>query len=655
LPDTANFQFIQKASNVLHEKALGPIVNRLVREPVFFLEYMQVSQALERRVEEGLMTADQVHLIAKTEAAQNMVRYIHNPLDKIKFEENMRVVAPFYFAQNQAFRRAGRLFASNPGAFMQYVAIELAVTKWLAQITHKTGMAIFTMPLGAFGFGIPGASGIPLTGSLSTIASIDPFANVSGLDGNTSTGGALGLSNLVKSMFGMFKPNFGPVLTVPAYFMTHSIGLTPQNIDDMLGVFGIHNQQQGYDINRWIQGQTLGPIASQTPFWEQFIPNTFAREIIQTAAFKFGIDKFGLDTQLIQAQNEAFASLIGQRAHAYMMKLIKDDPKWHEPSHWASIEQQVVFRESQWSDPDYSINRDMWAQAHTMALETWAKKIILGFASPVTIGVGRAGGNAYNEYQKFVTKYATKANPYKGMDLFEYEHPDQIAYVVGQSHSALGNYVPETASVLQAIDNNTAIVQQNPLGAWAYIGGVGVKGNFNEGASQALLANGVRQRNLPDDFNKAMQQLLGNLWYFETFKPIYNKYLAEGATKSQLYSWEQTAINQYGTQDTPEWLGNFRNFSSTTTASRAWNQLDIMSQQPQYNVGQYKAVSDGVKWFKAEVYPALQQALTEVNTSGSGATYSQVNSWWKDQVMPWVLEKHPELKYAVASILSNMG
>ena len=655
LPDTANFQFIQKASNVLHEKALGPIVNRLVREPVFFLEYMQASQALERRVEEGLMTADQVHLVAKTEAAQNMVRYIHNPLDKIKFEENMRVVAPFYFAQNQAFRRAGRLFASNPGAFMQYVAIELAVTKWLAQITSKSGMAIFTIPLGAFGFGIPGASGIPLTGSLSSVASIDPFANVSGFDGNTSTGGALGLSNLVKSMFGMFKPNFGPVLTVPAYFMTHSVGLTPQNIDDMLGVFGVHNQQQGYDINRWIQGQTLGPIASQTPFWEEFIPNTLVREIIQTAAFKFGIDKFGLDTQLIQAQNEAFAYLIGQRAHAYMMKLIKDDPKWHEPSHWATIEQRIVFRESQWADADYSINRDMWAQAHTMALETWAKKIILGFASPVSIGVGRAGGDAYNQYQKFVTKYATKANPYKGMDLFEYEHPDEISYVVGQSHSVLGNYVPETASVLQAIDNNTAIVQQNPLGSWAYIGGVGVKGNFNEGASQALLANGVRQRNLPDDFNKAMQQLLGNLWYFETFKPIYNKYLAEGYTKSQLYSWEQTAINQYGTQDNPEWLPNFRNFSSTTTASRAWNQLDMMSQQPQYNVGQYKAVSDGVKWFKAEVYPRLQQALTEANTSGSGITYSQVNSWWKDQMMPWVLENHPELKYAVASILSNMG
>jgi len=655
LPDTANFQFIQKASNVLHEKALGPIVNRLVREPVFILEYMDVRQALERRVEEGLMTADQIDLMAKTEAAQNMVRYIHNPLDKTKFEENMRVVAPFYFAQNQAYRRAGRLFASNPGAFMQYVAMELAVTKWLAKMSAKNGMAIFTLPLAAFGFGIPGASGIPLTGSLSTVASIDPFANVTGLEGNTTAGGAMGLSNLAKSMFGMFKPNFGPVITVPAYFMTHAMGLTPQTIDDILGVFGVHNQQAGYDINNWIQNQTLGPIASQTPFWEQFVPNTLAREIIQAAAFKFGINKFELDTQLIQAQNEAFASLIGQRAHAYMMKLINEDPKWHEPSHWATIEQQVIFRESQWANPDYSINKDMWAEAHTMALETWAKKIILGFASPVSIGIGRAGGDAYNEYQAFLNKYATEANPYKGMDLFEYEHPDEIVYAVGQSHSVLGNYVPETASVLQAVDNNTAMVQQNPLAAWAYIGGVGVKGNFNEGASQALLANGVRARNLPDDFNKALQQMLGNIWYFDTLKPAYDKYLAEGATKSQLYPWEQAAITQYGNQDNPWWLENFRNFSSTTTASRAWNQLDLMSQQPQYNVGQYKKVSDGVKWFKADVYPALQQALTEANTSGSGATYAAVNTWWKDQVMPWVLEKHPELKYAVASIFSNMG
>ena len=655
LPDISKLQAIQRASNVLHEKALGPIVNYMVRQPVFILEYMQARQALEARVEQGLMTADQIDLVAKQEATINMVRYIHNPLDKMKFEENMRVVSPFYFAQNQAFRRAGRLFASNPGAFMQYVAMELAVTKWLHQISSNTGLALITMPFGAFGFGIPGVSGLPVTGGISSIASINPFSNVTGLDGNAPVGGAFGLSNLVTSMFGTFKPSFGPVMTIPMYFATHTLGLTPQNIDNVLNVFGVHNEQAGYDINRWIQNQALGPIASQTPFWQQFVPNTIVREIIQGAAFRFGIDKFGLDTQLIQAQNEAFSYLIGQRAHAYLVKLMKEDPNWHEPSHWAAIEKAVVFRESQWADPDYSINSQMWSEAHTMALETWVKKSILGFASPLSTGIGKANAGAYAEYQAFIKKYNTPQNPYKGQDLFMYEHPDEIAYITGQSHSKFGNYVPETASVLQAIDNNTALVQQHPLAAWAYVGGIDTSGKFNEGAAQALVANGVRERSLPADFNKSLQNTLGNLWYFESFKPKLDQYLAQGVNKSQLYSWEKTAVQQYGAQDNPEWYKNFSSYSSSTTAMRSWNQLDLMSQQPQFNTGKYKAVSDGVKWFKQQVLPELTQALNAASTNTPGYTYAAVKDWWKTTAIPQIIQLHPELKSAALSIFVNMG
>ena len=137
---------VQRASNTLHSKILGPIVNALVPRTDLRRRLRPRARHPRPAVKAGRMTQDQADVIAQTRAAFDSIRFVHNPIDRLKVENMLHVVAPFYFAQNQALRRAGRLFAQNPGAFEQLLKIYMGLNNVATQVTAANGIPEVVVP-----------------------------------------------------------------------------------------------------------------------------------------------------------------------------------------------------------------------------------------------------------------------------------------------------------------------------------------------------------------------------------------------------------------------------------------------------------------------------------------------------------------------------
>lgn len=635
----------QRASTAGHEKVLGPIVNFLSRQPVYVVEFHQARMAMQDLVDRGIYTVDQANLEAQVQAAQHMMRFIHNPLDKTRFEEGMRVVAPFYFAQNQAWRRMGRLFASNPGAFMQYMASMLAVTKWVSKTVQKNNnMTLFNIPLSALMFGIP------YTGSLSSLQTMDPFAGDMAQAGADSTATP---QKMIQMMFGLATPNFGPIVTVPAHMILENKHAT--NIINLLGAY----DPFGKNVDAQLQNLSMGQIGSTTPLWESLVPNSVARSVLQLGMFASGIDVFGLDSQLIQAQNQAILYMMTEGANAHLNQLLKTENFYN--ARW-DLNQWMANQLNE-NNPRYN---EILQQSKQMAMEMWLGKLALSAVSPVSIGVGEAEPQARALYQKYINKYSTAANPYKGQDKFFLEHPDMVAVMVGNTSSVLGNYLPETKPWLESYNKNPDLSQQYPLAAMAWLGGyTGKQGAYYQPAALAQINAGLRKRNAPADYIKGMQVMLGNMWYYDELQPIMNQARNNGVSGTDVYNFEQQQVAAYGNQYNPEWQNEFATHASSKLAVQAYDELlkmtGISPGRPASIFVDAPKGSEAAKFvsalrdFQTGWMDLLIQYQQEAASSSSGITYADIKQWWTTVAIPALLQQHPNLKSAVYAVLANLG
>lgn len=105
-------QYIPRKDLVNHITSLGfkkvidPIVNGLAREPLYLMHVADAYERLAPRVAAGTMLEDQALRIAQTQATYSMLPQIHNTALRNQFSQLARNFLPFYFAQEQALRRA---------------------------------------------------------------------------------------------------------------------------------------------------------------------------------------------------------------------------------------------------------------------------------------------------------------------------------------------------------------------------------------------------------------------------------------------------------------------------------------------------------------------------------------------------------------------
>ena len=156
---------VQEIANVGFRRVLNPMVNFLSRQPIFWNEFKRQWALVEPMVDKGYLDEDEAMSLANDRAVNRVLRNVHNLTDRTQWTVTLRNWAPFYFAQEQAYRRMGRLLAENPRAFRQYQLMISNIGN-LGQIFQgKDGQGYFVLPGSGFLTSGSGGAGLEAAGA----------------------------------------------------------------------------------------------------------------------------------------------------------------------------------------------------------------------------------------------------------------------------------------------------------------------------------------------------------------------------------------------------------------------------------------------------------------------------------------------------------
>ena len=211
---------LEKVINVGFKKFIDPIVNGLSREPLYLMHVAESYSRMVPRIASGQLLEDQALRIAQHQASLSMLPQIHNVALRSQFAQIARNFLPFYFAQEQALKRAFNTLKDtsivNP-AFSKgmrfYQLAEQSLNDPGFVETDENGNRYLYLPgVGAFGEAVQGAlaaygfniqSGLPISakGSLISLKSVLPELTMPGVSPVIAVTG-----NLVTDFFPATKP-----------------------------------------------------------------------------------------------------------------------------------------------------------------------------------------------------------------------------------------------------------------------------------------------------------------------------------------------------------------------------------------------------------------------------------------------------------------
>jgi hypothetical protein len=181
------------------KKVIDPIVNGLAREPLYLMHVADSYARLAPRVAAGTMLEDQALRIAQTQATYSMLPQIHNTALRNQFSQLARNFLPFYFAQEQALKRAYNAMkdtsVASPlfsRALRYYQISEHGLNDPAFVTSDENGNRYVNLPfVGAWGqaaqgalaaYGVPMVSGLPISarGSLISLKTVLPELTMPG-------------------------------------------------------------------------------------------------------------------------------------------------------------------------------------------------------------------------------------------------------------------------------------------------------------------------------------------------------------------------------------------------------------------------------------------------------------------------------------------
>ena len=598
---------IQRASNSLHSHVLGPVVNALSREPTWVVDYATERKLLERNVKAGSLTQDQADVIAADRAAYKSIRFVHNPLDRLKVENMMHTFAPFYFAQNQALRRAGRLLASNPGAFEQYLKAMLAANNVAHAVTLKNGTPTVIIPgttlggegitaaLHALGISPSGSIPIGLTGGADVSTTINPFSSAD-----------TDLSGPGSSIESALKPSFGPVAAIP-----------------LKSIAALFDSRSPTIAN--IANKMLGPISASEPLWEQFVPNS----ILQHAAQ-------GIAGGVTQGQ-ETFGSSYTSILMSVMASMAEAGQLPKGSSLLGSLN----------SDTDPPAMAQFIKQANNVTFILWMGRTIASGASPVTVSLGQAGLAFSTMAQDYINK--AKGNISVGLDNMTRAHPNLVPSEVFKSASPDGYAFPETEKAAEWITSNQKLVDKYPTASRWLMPNTDATGQFSDQAYNMELAHGLRTKLTPSQFFDQIYISSGDAYYFDVVQPQIKAALAEKPGNSQwayqIYTQVDADLKTYGTTLNPIWYKNWTAEGSSNLKVAAVTQMKAMLADPSTPKSPL-ATDIG---FLVNLYDQFQGEKTQ-----GRMTSTQLKAQW-GALMTEATNRYPDTKQVVQSVFLGLG
>jgi len=535
----------------VNEKLTGNIVSRLSREPIFIVEFANQRKLTQKLVERAGMTQEQADTLALARASQEMVRFVHNPHDKLKFEYGMRVFAPFYFAQNQSWRRMARLGVTDIGAFERYLrTISQVLNYSYTAGKSQGGYPSIQVPGSAWLVGFMtkmlGASvPIGLNLSLSSAQSVLPISpQESGDPSNALTSPSALLHSLI--------PRGGPMIALPLKYVVPFVSpFTPaqlQRIDDLV----------------------LGPAGESSSILQDFLPNSFVDHVAQTvlgavgAAFgQNGTNVFaqgGFESSYITASNESWRYLVEQKLQSFMDTVAQAHPKLPQEQQ-AQLALEIFTRYYNPKTDGQAAKHlsDLMSEVNTATFTRSMVRAAFGFFSPLSTSMSQANPTFVQAYQNLVTQL--NGDYVAAQDQMFKNDPTMAPFslltttTAFQNSKAQGANYPETKPALDWMQRNYQLVSAVPAGA-RYLMPLGTLQSptnpyYALGALYQMQQQ-LRQRRTPAEMQQQLNITIGNYLYYNVIEPAFTA--EKGGSSYEGYRAAEAWAKQYGPVNNNDWL-----------------------------------------------------------------------------------------------------
>lgn len=551
-------------SSTIHTKWLAPIVNELVREPLFVWEYHTQMETLRPLVDARWYTIDQAKVLAKTKAIMNMERYVHDPLGKTVWEQNMRVVAPYYFAKNQALRRVFRTGEDHMAGAYKYLRLNLAVTNYVSAQHDKQGQ--FHVPGGevlgmiAMGIASPLSTLLGYKTNMYSALNFGADANPASILSSIVTGESAGSYGVFRNMIAV---PFGPVVTLPAKFVHEYV---------------LH---RNIFVGKVLE-QLLGKTSMQTSFVADLMPNPFIRTGIVAST---GFVNQSHASAYTSTENGVIRDMLTQSYDQMYAKAQKDYSRISSAqlAQFGSKEQLWSFYAGQYFAAYYNDKKnyqDMLDQANIRTAVLYGLKAIVSYSSPTAMSIS-AQMNANPELQAIMSEKDKKGQlkfPTYILAADEYmkRHPDRPFDLVGLTKST-GARWPETQEATQYLEQHTGLLDRYS-NAMAYLL-TNQQSKYDPAALQLEYTMDLRERQTPETFMHSLNISLGWQWYDKMVKMYKSNpdNLNDDGTLSYAASKQLNGqATLYGQTVNHDWFAEKNAGTRNTMAYKTYNEMQAM-------------------------------------------------------------------------------
>ena len=533
---------IRRTTDLGFRTVLGPMVNSLVRDSVYLGVFDGEMERLQGMVDKGLITEMTQKISAHSNSVVEMSKYVHNPLDRTAFESSMRWLAPFYFAQNQAWRRALRMASTDPGAAEKYLKMSLLMTNYVSVMGTK-GNSLVTVP-GSTWFSKESAylaHDGPWGKSMLGALDIGMGAWVSALNSILPTGSEAGVGVLEN----IVRPSAGPFVSTTVKEAQH--------------VLGLYNVPYVTKVGNAI----LGPVGAHVSVTDGLFPSSFFRNLYmgleEATNHSYAATASTQAAVLVNAVENKYMTYYDAAAQQLHVNELTGTTKVKVEALARSIADTQTITFLQPNNVSGQL-QEFVDQIHATATILFLTKTALSMGSPFTLSLQKTFAN-YPGFQAIMNEKLPSGRPKytfeEAANLWTQKDPAGMFTFLGTTISSIpGASYPQTQAAADLIANHPYIVKKYPTGA-AYL--AQRTGGYSPDARQAELTNQLRSMyNLNDTQpgGRLYQQLLvvmGNDYYYNQLQPQYQN--PDGTQTYEQYKALTKATQNYVNFVNPTWGG----------------------------------------------------------------------------------------------------
>lgn len=517
LPDPTGT--MERISNYGHDHVLSPIINTISREPVYLETVHKHWLTLENAVKDGRLSEEDALTKSQTWASQEMIKFVHNIHEKTQLSETLRNYAPFWFAQQQAYKRVGRLLATNPGAFRKYQLIVTQLHDMGNTSKGADGTNYITFPGSGFlssgSAGLLSTLGMPVTGS-----------------SPVSFSGSLDSASFIMPGAGGFRPDLGPLVTLPVKAISMMFPETQP-----------------------LGNAAIGGIAMNESIWDQLVPNSFVQRVLVAA---------GASSRSFNSTFMATVQNLDYQQTVAMQKWEKNGSKGPQPD--------IVPAPTAGPIAQQAFLNKVRNQTRIM----YMVRAGLGMFSPLSPQLSVQNFGFGNELTADIAKQGSVPD---GVQAFLTKHPDATPYTVFQSTDPTGNQIPASVEAENWINSHQALIAKYPYAA-AWLMPQLKDTKYNSSVYNEQIAQGHRVKRTPQEFLTALYVASGNYQYYNLDRPAYEKDLNSGKYDPTTLRSQFSAFTKTLGAQNPIWYDNFQSADAQDRRMQTLDELAAMMSGP---------------------------------------------------------------------------